>query len=65
MEKGCVLWGARVVIPRKQRHKLIGALHRNHPGIVEMKAVSLIYFWWPGLDKDIESLAKVVWIAKL
>ena len=32
--------------------------HDNHPGITRMKALAHSYFWWIGLDKDIESMGK-------
>ncbi len=54
----CLLWGTRIVIPVKQQQKLLDDLHRDHPRITKMKAVSRSYFWWPGLDSSIETLAK-------
>ena len=48
----------RVLVPTKLRMKLLDKLHQGHPGISKMKAVSRSYFWWPGLDKDIEELGK-------
>ena len=58
VENGCLLWGIRVLVPTKLRTKLLDELHQGHPGISKMKAVSRSYFWWPGLDKDIEELGK-------
>ena len=58
MEAECALWGTRVIIPSKLRQKLFDKLHRVHPGITKMKSVSRSYFWWPILDRDIESLVK-------
>ena len=58
VEGGCVLWGIRVVVPEKWREKLLAELHRDHPGIQKMKNVARSYFWWPGLDSNIEAVAK-------
>ena len=57
-ESGCLMWGMRVLIPRKLQDKVLKSLHENHPGITRMKAIARSYFWWSGLDRDIESLAK-------
>ena len=58
VEGGCILWGIRVVVPEKWREKLLTELHRDHPGTVKMKNVARSYMWWPGLDSDIEAMAK-------
>ena len=58
IESGCLMWGIRVIIPQSLQPKLLESLHYNHPGITRMKAVARSYFWWSGLDKDIENQAK-------
>ncbi len=52
------MWGLRVIIAPKLRSKVLSELHEGHVGIVKMKALSRSYFWWPGLDNEIEQLAK-------
>lgn len=56
--KGCLLWGARVVIPESLRSKTLKLLHANHPGIRVTKALARSHVWWPNIDKYIEQMVK-------
>ncbi len=58
VEGDCLLWGVRVVVPAKLRARILSDLHRDHGGVVRMKAMARSYMWWPGMDTDIESVAK-------
>ena len=49
---------ARVFIPKSLQVTLLKYLHNNHPGITRIKVLAHSYFWWIGLDKDIENLRK-------
>nr|XP_055073117.1 uncharacterized protein K02A2.6-like [Misgurnus anguillicaudatus] len=57
-ERGCVLWGTRVIIPDKLRKIVLKEIHVGHPGIVRMKALTRKYVWWPKVDADLEQVSK-------
>ena len=37
VEQGCVLWGARVIIPKTLQSAVLKEVHETHPGMTLMK----------------------------
>ena len=58
VEEGCIMWGARVVIPKKLQVTILQMLHEGHVGVVRVKRITQSFAWWPGVNTDIEELVK-------
>ena len=55
---GCVLWGAKVVIPPQCRQELLHELHLAYPGFSRMKSLARRYVWWPAMDRELEEMVQ-------
>ena len=51
---GCLLGGARVIVPSQGREEVLNILHDTHSGIVKMKSLARSYVWWPKMDTNLE-----------
>lgn len=58
VDYGCILWGYRVLVPKKYQGQILNELHTSHMGIVKTKALARSYVWWPNLNSDLENLVK-------
>ena len=58
VQDGCLLWGARVVVPPQGRANILKLLHDGHGGETRTKSLARMYVWWPNLDEDITAIAQ-------
>ncbi|XP_017488964.1 PREDICTED: uncharacterized protein K02A2.6-like [Rhagoletis zephyria] len=56
LQKGCLLRGIRVYIPKPLRKRVLQELHTAHFGMSKMKSLGRAYCWWHNMDRDIENL---------
>ncbi|XP_011883552.1 PREDICTED: uncharacterized protein K02A2.6-like [Vollenhovia emeryi] len=58
IQQDILLCNGKIVIPNSMREQLLQELHKNHFGIVKMKALARNLYWWPSLDRAIEEIAR-------
>lgn len=58
LDRGCLLYNHRVIIPEPLRRQVLRELHEGHLGVVKMKNTARSFVYWPQIDADIESLCR-------
>ena len=51
-----LLYGERVVIPKKLQNRILRDFHTGHPGINRMKSLMRSYVYWSKMDNDIRDM---------
>ena len=51
-----LLRGRQIVIPQSLRQRTLSIAHESHQGIVKTKMLLRTKVWWPGMDRQVESL---------
>ncbi|KAK0135791.1 hypothetical protein N1851_028355 [Merluccius polli] len=54
----CIARGLCTVVPSALRARALAMAHEGHLGIVKLKQRCRDVVWWPGIDKEIETLVK-------
>ncbi|KIH51998.1 integrase core domain protein, partial [Ancylostoma duodenale] len=57
-QRGCLMFGDRIVIPDVLQAAVLQDLHDGHPGMARMKMLVRDYCYWTNIDKDIEDKVK-------
>ncbi|XP_049867459.1 uncharacterized protein K02A2.6-like isoform X1 [Pectinophora gossypiella] len=56
VDRNCLFWSHRIIIPSVLRESVLSELHESHFGIVRMKQQARSFFWFPNLDTEIEKI---------
>ena len=56
VENGLILFGTRLVIPKKNRREILSKLHTAHQGIERTKSRARHTVYWPSLNNDLTNL---------
>lgn len=56
VDRDCLFWSYRIVVPTLLRESVLSELHKSHFGTVRMKQLARSFFWWPQLDSEIENI---------
>uniref|UniRef100_H3ARH3 Gypsy retrotransposon integrase-like protein 1 n=1 Tax=Latimeria chalumnae TaxID=7897 RepID=H3ARH3_LATCH len=54
VQDGCILRGARIIVPKPGHGAVMEQLHQSHPGITRMKGLARSYMWWLKMDVGVE-----------
>lgn len=55
---GCLMWGNRIVLPKKFQRIVLKILHNSHFGRNRMTALARKKVWYPEIDRDIRLMAQ-------
>ena len=55
IHENCLFFGSRIIIPQTLQKRVLGMLHKGHPGITRMKIIAREHVYWSGIDRDIEN----------
>ena len=58
-DNGIVLRGNRLAMPKKLKSHTLNITHAQHQGIVKTKTLLRTKVWWPGIDRQAETLIAV------
>lgn len=58
VDKDCLTFNDRVVIPTSLRQKALEILHHNHRGEEKMKQVARQFMYWEFINRDIENFSR-------
>ncbi|UYV66673.1 hypothetical protein LAZ67_4002516 [Cordylochernes scorpioides] len=54
----------KILVPVSLRNKLLSFAHKAYQGMARTKKRLREYYWWPGMDKDVEDLVTNCWVCK-